>query len=166
MQKPSNRCLKKHYGPRPQFLKASLTPKGTTKISLYAQEFYFGAGMLHHPLPSSAQLAFKFWSDFFHGFTIFHGIQNKKSFLCLLFTIYAYFLRTQNRTTPSQAYVEWTESFSGAARFVYTTGVGHIGGVEGLTRLWNVITFKRAKNIQIELQNQRCGWWDSSGKWS
>lgn len=27
----------------------------------------------------------------------------------------------------------------------------HIGGVEGLARLWNVITFKRAKHTEIPL---------------
>jgi len=47
--------------------------------------------MLHYRRPMPKQLAFKFWSDFFHAFTIFRGIRNKKSFLCLLFTIYAYF---------------------------------------------------------------------------
>jgi len=67
---------------------------------------------------------------------------------CACCSLYMHIFVGQNSTAPS--YVERTESFSGPARFVYTAGVGHIGGVEGLTRLWNVITFKRAKNIQIE----------------
>lgn len=81
---------------------------------------------------------------------------------CACCSLYMHIFLWAKTGQPRPAYVEWTESFSGSARFVYTTGVGHIAGVEGLTRLWNVITFKRAKNIQIELKTVG---WKMLAKW-
>lgn len=126
-----------------------LTPRlGQRKPYCKPNNLSLGHRILHS-LPSARSLAngIQILKWFFHAFTICRGIQNKKRFPCLLLTIRvcAHFLGQQYTPTC----VEWTQGFSGPARFVYTTGVGHTVGVEGLTRLWNVITFKRAKNIQI-----------------